>query len=85
MKKHLFLFLHDPRPGAEMTKLFMKDSSKVSLASNQVNFKPKPGTIIMFPGYVPHEFAVDPGLEPFKDLYIGILKLLKHQYQRKEC
>ena len=64
-----------------MTKLFMK-IYQISLASNQINFKPKPGTMIMFPGYVPHEFAVDPGLEPL-GLYTGILKLLKHQYQKK--
>ena len=34
-----------------MTKLPQKDESKITLVSNQVHFKPKPGTMIIFPGY----------------------------------
>ena len=25
--------------------------------------------MIIFPGYVPHEYAVDPGLEPFRFIH----------------
>ena len=57
---------HDPRAGAMMTKLPQKDNSKVGPMSDQVHYKPKPGTLIFFPGYVPHEFAVDMGIEPFR-------------------
>ena len=31
-EKTSYPILHDPRPGAEMTKLFMKDQSKITLA-----------------------------------------------------
>ena len=28
--------------------------------------------MIIFPGYVPHEYAVDPGLEPFRFIHWNI-------------
>jgi hypothetical protein len=55
-----------------MTKLFQKDDSKISMATSQVHYKPKPGTIIIFPGYVPHQYAVDAGLEPFRFIHFNI-------------
>ena len=55
-----------------MTKLFQKEPDKITLAANQVHYKPQPGTIIIFPGYVPHQYAVDPGLEPFRFIHFNI-------------
>jgi len=63
---------HDPRAGAMMTKLPQKDNSKVGPMSDQVHYKPKPGTLIFFPGYVPHEFAVDMGIEPFRFIHFNL-------------
>ena len=66
-----------------MTKLFMKKQTMINLGTSQVHYKPNPGTMIIFPGYVPHQFALaDVGLEPL-DLYILILRLLKQQYPKK--
>ena len=31
-----------------------------------VHFKPTPGTLIIFPGFLEHEYAVDHGKEPFR-------------------
>ena len=28
--------------------------------------------MIIFPGYVPHQFAIDPGLEPFRFIHWNI-------------
>ena len=42
------------------------------MGTNQVHYKPQPGTMIIFPGYVPHEFAVDLGLEPFRFIHWNI-------------
>ena len=58
--------------GARMTKLPQKDTSKITLASEQIHFKIQPGTMIIIPGYTPHQYVVDAGLE---DLGYGILKL----------
>ena len=71
-EKTSYPIFHDPRPGAEMTKLFMKDPGKITLGSNQIHYKPKPGTMIVFPGYVPHQFAVDAGIEPFRFIHWNI-------------
>jgi uncharacterized protein (TIGR02466 family) len=71
-EKTSYPIFHEPRPGAEMTKLPLKDQSQITMGSGQVHYKPKPGTIIIFPGYVPHEFAVDPGLEPFRFIHFNI-------------
>tara|TARA_Y100000592_G_C5412848_1_gene289027 strand:- start:285 stop:1022 length:738 start_codon:yes stop_codon:yes gene_type:complete len=71
-EKTSFPIFHDPRPGAIMTKLPLKDEKQISMGSSMVNYRPKPGTMIIFPGYVPHEYSVDPGLEPFRFIHWNI-------------
>jgi len=63
---------HDPRAGAMMTKLPQKDNSKVGPMSDSIYYRPKPGTLIFFPAYVPHEFAVDMGVEPFRFIHFNL-------------
>ena len=70
--KTSYPIFHDPRAGAMMTKLPHKDKSKLSNMSDMIHFKPKPGTLIFFPGYVPHEFAVDMGVEPFRFIHFNL-------------
>ncbi len=38
----------DPRPGCLMNLLPEKDRTKVTYASNQINYEVKPGTIVFF-------------------------------------
>ena len=64
--------LHDPRPGAVMTKLPQKDGSKVSFANESVHYTVKPGTMILIPGYTPHQYPVDYGLDPFRFIHWNI-------------
>ena len=64
--------IHDPRMGARMTKLPQKDMSKISLATEQVHFKIKPGTMIIIPGYLPHQYIVDSGIDPFRFIHWNI-------------
>ena len=70
--KTSYPIFHDPRSGAMITKLPHKDKSKLSNMSDMIHFKPKPGTLIFFPGYVPHEFAVDMGVEPFRFIHFNL-------------
>ena len=70
--KTSYPIFHDPRSGAMMTKLPHKDKSKLSNMSDMIHFKPKPGTLIFFPGYVPHEFAVDMGVDPFRFIHFNL-------------
>ena len=37
-----------------------------------IHFKPTPGTLIIFPGYLEHEYAVDHGKEPFRFIHWNI-------------
>jgi len=63
---------HDPRPAALMTKLREKNILDITPASNMINFKPKPGTLIIFPSYLPHEYVIDNGSEPFRFIHFNI-------------
>ena len=64
--------MHDPRAGAMMTKLPQKDKNKLSPMSDQIHYKPKPGMLVFFPAYVPHEFAVDMGIDPFRFIHFNL-------------
>ena len=64
--------MHDPRAGAMMTKLPQKEMSKVSPMSDKIHYKPKPGMLVFFPGYVPHEFAVDDGVDDFRFIHFNL-------------
>jgi len=64
--------LHDPRPGAMMTKLPQKDETKITFANPAVHYKVKPGTMIIIPGYTPHQYPIDMGLEPFRFVHWNI-------------
>ena len=68
---------HEPRQGAEMTKLPLKNQSQVTLGTNQIHYKPQPGMIIIFPSYVPHQFTIDAGLEPFRFIHFNIKAIEK--------
>ena len=64
---------HDPKTGARATKLTMKSTTNATKAATDlVHFKPTPGTLIIFPGYLEHEFAVDYGKEPFRFIHWNI-------------
>ena len=59
----------DPRPGNIMNLLPQKDINKVTYASHQINYDVKPGRLIFFPSYMPHQYVVDMGYEPFRFIH----------------
>ena len=59
----------DPRPGNVMNLLPEKDKSKVTYASSQINYKVQPGRMMFFPSYMPHQYIVDMGYEPFRFIH----------------
>ena len=63
---------HEPRTGARATKLKMKNQKGLLAGSELIHFKPTPGTLIIFPGYLEHEFSVDFGIEPFRFIHWNI-------------
>ena len=59
----------DPRAGNVMNLLPEKDKTKVTHASTQISYKVKPGRMIFFPSYMPHQYIVDMGYEPFRFIH----------------
>ena len=59
----------DPRPGNIMNLLPQTDSKKITYASSQIIYPVKPGKMIFFPSYMPHQYAVDMGYEPFRFIH----------------
>ena len=67
--KTSYPIFHEPRTGARATKLKMKSFDVIFNGTELVNFRPQPGTVLIFPGYLEHEFAVDHGIEPFRFIH----------------
>ena len=71
--KTSYPIFHEPRTGARATKLIMKPEIKEIVNGTElVHYKPQPGTLIIFPGYLEHEFSVDHGKEPFRFIHWNI-------------
>jgi uncharacterized protein (TIGR02466 family) len=70
--KTSYPIFHDPRPGKLMIQLPEKDNKKITDASENITFKPKPGMFIFFNSYLGHEFVVDHGIEPFRFIHFNI-------------
>jgi uncharacterized protein (TIGR02466 family) len=69
--KTSYPIFHDPRPAAMITKL----PYKLPLQTNsiqQVDFRPTPGKFMFFNSFLPHEFSVDPGVEPFRFIHFNL-------------
>ena len=67
-KTSLPLF-EDPRPGNLMNSLPELDKSKVSYASTAINYQVEPGSMLFFPSYMPHQYVVDMGYDPFRFIH----------------
>ena len=67
-KTSLPLF-EDPRAGNLMNLLPELDKTKVTYASSAINYKVEPGRMIFFPSYMPHQYPVDMGVEPFRFIH----------------
>ena len=52
-----------------------------------IHFKPTPGTLIIFPGFLEHEYAVDFGYEPFRFIHWNIQAVpkKKQKLNGKRC
>jgi len=64
---------HDPKTGARATKLHTKKDLKgIWPGLDVLHYRPQPGTLVIFPGYLEHEFSVDYGLAPFRFIHFNI-------------
>jgi len=73
----------DPRAGNLMNLLPEKDKTKVTYASHQINYKVIPGSIMFFPSYMPHQYIVDMGYEPFRFIHFNCQAISKEVLNAK--
>jgi uncharacterized protein (TIGR02466 family) len=67
----------DPRPAAVMSKLALKNPADITYGTTLIHNNPKPGTLIFFPAYLPHQFIVDEGVEPFRFIHFNLQAVRK--------
>ena len=70
--KTSFPIFHDPRPAKLMSQLPLKNVEEITLGSTMVSFKPNPGTLILFPSFLEHQFSLDFGIEPFRFIHFNL-------------
>jgi len=78
--KTSYPIFHDPRAGALATKLPLKEIKKISYGNEKIFIKPKPGTMIIFPSYLTHSYALDYGIDKFKFIHWNIQCIRKNIY-----
>lgn len=78
------LIFHDPRPGKIQNNLFEKDISKATLASNAINFNPKPGMLVLTNSWLPHSFSRHTSKDPIKFIHFNLTASLKPPSNIKE-
>jgi|TARA_R100000329_G_scaffold128955_1_gene107805 uncharacterized protein (TIGR02466 family) len=77
-----FPIFHDPRAGSLMCRLEERKPLEVTDSSPFIHCKVEPGSIIIFPGYLPHEFSLDSGKDSFRFIHWNF-QFLPKEY--KDC
>ena len=68
----------DPRTAHVPLKLKEKDPEKITNANDLVNYSICPGSLLLFPAYMSHAYAVDHGIEPFRFIHINMRAIEKN-------
>jgi len=76
-EKTSYPVFHDPRPGKTMSQLPQKKEEDITISSEKINIKPKPGTMIFFNSFMPHQYIVDHGVEPFRFIHFNLQAVKK--------
>ncbi len=63
---------HDPKSGKVMINLRETDPTKVTHASNQINFKPEPGQLMLTNSWLAHSFTRHASITPMKFIHFNI-------------
>jgi len=63
---------HDPRPSRMMLNLPIKNHSKLCPAMERQIVNVKPGTLLLFNSWLPHQFSVDNGIDPFRFIHFNL-------------
>ena len=71
--KTSYPIFHDPRNAARMSKLKLRpEIDKIVYGTEHIRQYIQPGTLVIFPGYIEHEFVVDHGIDPFRFIHFNV-------------
>jgi uncharacterized protein (TIGR02466 family) len=79
-EKTSFPIFHDPRYGKTMMQLPEKNKNDITFINDSINYKVAPGTLILFPAFIKHSFAIDAGIEPFRFIHFNIQAINKNVF-----
>ena len=82
--KASYPIFHDPRPGASMTSLPVKDDSIVTPFTKMINYQPEPGHMYFFPSYLPHEYVLSKGGK-FKFIHFNLQVISNLMLSNEGC
>lgn len=63
---------HDPRPGKVQINLFEQDASQATVASQMINYEPKPGLMVFSNAWLPHSFTRHTADKPIKFVHFNL-------------
>ena len=61
-----------------MTDLPQKNILDINFSTNKMFYNIKPGTLIFFNSYLPHQFEVDNGIDPFRFIHFNLKAIPKN-------
>tara|TARA_R100000081_G_C4731949_1_gene123890 strand:- start:85 stop:711 length:627 start_codon:yes stop_codon:yes gene_type:complete len=67
----------DPRSAAVITSLPQKNKKDITYATRDFNYKPKPGTLMFFNSYLPHQFNISDSKDTFRFIHFNIQAVKK--------
>ena len=73
---------HDPRAGRMMLNLPIKDHQNLSPAMERQIIKIKPGSLLLFNSWLPHQFSVDNGIDPFRFIHFNLQARLNSERRK---
>jgi uncharacterized protein (TIGR02466 family) len=78
--KTSFPIFNDPRLNKIINQLPLKKEFDVTTGTKSIAFNIKPGTLIMFPSFLEHEFYFDYGIDTFKFIHFNIEAVKKNEF-----
>ena len=66
------VIIHDPRSGKVMSDLPQRDPSQATVASQMINFQPKPGMLMFTNSWLPHSFTRNGADTPIKFVHFNL-------------
>ena len=76
--------IHDPRPAALVSALPEKDKANITYASQAAHWKPTPGTLIIMPAYVTHQYSMGGPNQAFRFIHFNV-QAIHNTFMKEEA